>query len=91
MRSRPDTSAKTKRNSRNRFLRLWAFIVGVLTLYAILFSVSSARVVAALRMSEKIMLQIALPLLIAFIIMVVLNFSFRSGTNTGLFGPEEGN
>lgn len=63
-----------KRNSHiKKIVRLWAFLVGVFTLYIILFSISSARVVTALKMSGSIMLQIAIPLLIAFITMVVLN------------------
>ena len=57
-----------------KIIRLWAFLVGVFTLYTILFSISSARVVTALRTSGNIMLQIAVPLFIAFIVMVVFNF-----------------
>lgn len=64
-----------KKNSQiKKIIPLWAFLVGVFTLYIILFSISSARVVTALKMSGSILLQIAIPLLIAFIIMVVLNF-----------------
>lgn len=64
-----------KKNSHiKKIIPLWAFLVGVFTLYIILFSISSDRVVTALKMSGSILLQIAIPLLIAFIIMVVLNF-----------------
>jgi uncharacterized membrane protein YraQ (UPF0718 family) len=74
MKGRTDNLSGMKRSSRTKkIIRFWAFLVSVFTLYIILFSVSSARVVSALKMSGNILFQIAIPLLIAFIIMIVLN------------------
>jgi len=64
-----------KRNPRSeKIIHTWAFLIGVLTLYTILFSTSSARVMAALKTSGIILIQIAVPLSMAFIIMVGFNF-----------------
>lgn len=75
MTSGSDKLNRKKRNPRSeKFIRTWAFLIGVLTLYTILLSTSSARVMAALKTSGDILIQIAVPLSIAFIIMVGFNF-----------------
>ncbi len=73
-----------------KIIRLWAFLVSVFTLYTILFSISSAGVVAALKMSGSILLQISIPLLIAFIIMVALNFLSGHEQISRFFGRKQG-
>ena len=89
-RIRNETLGMKKNNYIKRIIPLWAFLVGVFTLYIILFSISSARVVEALKMSGSILLQIAIPLLIAFIIMVVLNLFSGQEKISRFFGRRLG-
>jgi uncharacterized membrane protein YraQ (UPF0718 family) len=91
MKSRTDKLSGMKRNSHiKKIARLWAFLVSMFTLYIILFSISSTRVVTALKISGSILLQIAIPLLIAFITMVVLNFFSGHEKISRLFGRGQG-
>jgi uncharacterized membrane protein YraQ (UPF0718 family) len=91
MKSRTDNPGRMKRNGHaKKIIRLWAFLVGVFTIYMILFSISSARVVDALKMSGNILLQIAIPLFIAFLVMVALNFFSGHEKISRFFGRSQG-
>jgi hypothetical protein len=80
-----------KRNGHTKkIIRLWTFLASVFTLYIILFSISSARVVTALKMSGSILVQIAGPLLIAFIVMILLNFLSGHEKISRFFGRSQG-
>ena len=91
MKSRTDKLSEMKSNSHiKKIVRLWAFLVSVFTFYIILFSISSTQVVIALKISGSILLQIAIPLLIAFITMLVLNFFSGHEKISRLFGLGHG-
>jgi uncharacterized membrane protein YraQ (UPF0718 family) len=91
MKSRTEKPGRMKKNGHTKkIIRLWTFLVSVFTLYIILFSISSARVVTALKMSGNILVQIAGPLLIAFIVMILLNFLSGHEKISRFFGRSQG-
>ncbi len=69
---------------------MWAFLVGVFTLYGILFSISPDRTLKAFVTSLHIMLQILFPLSIAFVVLIFLNHFVKSEQISRLLGRRTG-
>jgi uncharacterized membrane protein YraQ (UPF0718 family) len=55
--------------------RAWFFPLGVAVVYLVIYATSSDRAVLALMDSGKVLRQIALPLFLAFLMMMILNWS----------------
>jgi len=60
-----------------RFLRRWAFLLSVTIIYAGLMLATPSHALAALRASSRILLQVALPLSVAFAMMFLINLFMK--------------
>ena len=68
----------------------WLFPIGMITLYIVLYFIAPGRTVEALMVSGTILKQIALPLLLAFLMMVVLNLFIRPAQVSRFLGGRSG-
>ena len=87
------TDTRSAEGSRGRFLRRWAFVLSVTAVYAVFLVATPSRALAAMRASGQVVLQVALPLSIAFALMFLVNLLVRPshvarfmGSGAGLKG-----
>lgn len=64
----------TKKGASGHFFRTWGFLLCVIVVYVFLLVTAPDRTFIALRTSLHVLLQVILPLLIAFAMMFLLNF-----------------
>ncbi len=93
MTSPDDRAVRGRKRGLARFLRVWGFLMGVVAIYGVLLTAAADRAFAALAASGRVMLQIALPLCVAFAVMFLLNLFVKPahvsrflGRGTGLKG-----
>jgi uncharacterized membrane protein YraQ (UPF0718 family) len=73
-----------------RLARVWGFLALVVGTYGVVLAASPGRAAAALAESGRILLQIALPLCVAFIVMVSLNLLVKPAHVSRLVGRDAG-
>jgi uncharacterized membrane protein YraQ (UPF0718 family) len=67
------TSGHDKRSTANRKSLQWLFPIGMIAVYMAIYLVAPDGIVKALMASGNVLRQMALPLLFAFVMMIVLN------------------
>jgi uncharacterized membrane protein YraQ (UPF0718 family) len=85
-----DRAVRGRRRRWARFARTWGFLVFVTALYGVLLLVVSGRALAALEASGRILLQVALPLCVAFVVMFLLNLLVKPAHVSRLAGRGAG-
>jgi len=70
-------SNMTKKRAGGRFFRTWGIPLCVIVVYTILIGAASDRAIIALRTSWHVLLQVILPLIIAFVMMFLLNLFLK--------------
>jgi uncharacterized membrane protein YraQ (UPF0718 family) len=73
-----------------RLARAWAFLVLMIGLYGVLLAAVPNRALAALGASGRVLLQVALPLCVAFIVMFLLNLLVKPARVSRLAGRGAG-
>jgi len=88
-----DAESENQKGRWGRFLRRWAFLLFVTAVYAVLLLAAPSRALAALRASSRVLLQVAIPLSVAFALMFLINLLMKPahvacfmGSGAGLKG-----
>jgi len=84
-----DTGAKME-GERKGLWRTLVFPLSVIVLYVVLFAMMPSRTISALQASGQILIQIALPLCVAFIIMFALNLFIKPANVSRFLGKGAG-
>jgi uncharacterized membrane protein YraQ (UPF0718 family) len=84
------SGARPFTNASARFLRRWGFVLSVAAAYTVIAFRSRAAGAAALAASCGIMIQVALPLGVAFVFSCLLNLFVKPEKVTGLLGRRAG-
>jgi uncharacterized membrane protein YraQ (UPF0718 family) len=82
--------AHQEQSTVRRIKRYWLFPIGMLAVYMAVYWVAPNRTVNALLESITVLKQIALPLLVAFVMMVVLNLFVTPAHVTRFLGRRSG-
>lgn len=90
MNQRPDDAARENTHGASGSWRLAVFPVAVVLLYVILYLIVPERTTRALVASGRILVQVALPLCIAFVLMVVLNLFVKPAHVSRFLGAGAG-
>jgi len=69
--------SRDRKGGWGRFLRRWAFLLSVTAVYAVLLLAAPSRALAALRASSRVLLQVAIPLSVAFALMFLINLFMK--------------
>jgi uncharacterized membrane protein YraQ (UPF0718 family) len=77
MKPPPDAERPDPKPAPGRLLRRWAFLLAVAAAYLVLLAAAPGRAQAALRASGRILLQVALPLAAAFVLMFLVNLFMK--------------
>ena len=77
MKPTSDAGTRNPDGGWRRFLWGWAFLLFVTAVYVVLLVAIPDRALAALRASGRVLLQVAIPLLIAFALMFLINLLVR--------------
>lgn len=73
-----------------RQYKAWAFPAGAALVYVLLFFLDQEKTMTSIQAGERVLLQIALPLSIAFIMMILLNRFLPPSTAVKYLGKDSG-
>lgn len=82
--------SENRKGRRGRFLRRWAFLLVVAAVYGVLFLAAPGRALAALISSGRVLLQVAIPLSIAFLLMFLVNLFMKPAQVARFMGSGAG-
>jgi len=85
-----DTAAPRGRRRWLSLARTWGFLVLVIALYGVITVAAPGRALAALEASGRVLLQVALPLGVAFVVMFLLNLLVKPAHISRLAGRGAG-
>jgi uncharacterized membrane protein YraQ (UPF0718 family) len=88
--NRPDGNAKADAPERGGAWRMAIFPVAVLIVYGVLYPIAPDQTLRALVASARILIQVALPLCVAFVLMVALNLLVKPGHVSRFLGSGAG-
>jgi len=89
---KPPSGAESReqKGRRGRFLRRWAFLLSVAAVYAVLLLAAPGRGLTALKLSGRVLLQVAIPLSVAFALMFLINLFVKPAQVARLVGSGAG-